>query len=75
MGVFWGGFPTNFPHLIYAGNKLKIKSIQENNYVVKAGDTLSAIAQRYNTTVVDLANKNNIKNPYLIFVGQKLKIV
>lgn len=39
--IGWRGFPTNFPHLIYAGNKLKIKSIQENNYVVKAGYFIS----------------------------------
>ncbi len=61
------------PNLIYAGQQLKIKSVQDS-YIVKAGDTLSAIAKKYNTTVSEIANKNNIKNPNLIFVGQKLKI-
>jgi len=43
-------------------------------YVVKAGDTLSAIAQKYNTTYQKIAADNGIKNPNLIYVGQVLKI-
>ncbi len=43
-------------------------------YTVKAGDTLSGIAERYGTTVSRIASENGIKNPNLIFVGQKLKI-
>lgn len=41
-------------------------------YVVKRGDTLSGIAKKYNTTYQTLADWNNIKNPNLITVGQKL---
>lgn len=63
------------PNLIYAGNKLKIKSTSNNaEYVVKSGDTLSAIAQKFNTTVDKLVKDNNIKNPNLIYPNQKLKI-
>jgi flagellum-specific peptidoglycan hydrolase FlgJ len=43
-------------------------------YIVKKGDTLTAIAKRYNTTVQKLVKLNNIKNPDLILVGQKLRI-
>ena len=43
-------------------------------YTVKAGDTLSRIAQAYGTTVQELAAFNNIKNPNLIYIGQKLNI-
>ncbi|MFT3952562.1 MAG: LysM peptidoglycan-binding domain-containing protein [Oscillospiraceae bacterium] len=43
-------------------------------YTVKAGDTLSAIAAAYKTTVAALAARNAIKNPNLIFKGQKLKL-
>jgi len=43
-------------------------------YTVKKGDTLSEIAQKYGTTVNELVKLNNIKNPNLIYVGQKLKI-
>lgn len=43
-------------------------------YVVKKGDTLSSIAKKYNTTYKKIAADNNIKNPNLIKVGQKLII-
>lgn len=43
-------------------------------YVVRRGDTLSAIARRYNTTVAKLAADNGIKNPNLIYPGQVIKI-
>ena len=43
-------------------------------YVVRRGDTLSAIARRYNTTVQKLAADNGIKNPNLIYPGQVIKI-
>jgi LysM repeat protein len=44
-------------------------------YTVKKGDTLSAIAKRYGTTVDALLKANpNIKNPNLIKVGQVIVI-
>lgn len=43
-------------------------------YTVKSGDTLSAIAKIYGTTVNQLVAWNNIKNPNLIYVGQKLRV-
>ena len=43
-------------------------------YSVNRGDTLSAIAARYNTTVSKLVKDNNIKNPNLIYPGQIIKI-
>lgn len=43
-------------------------------YTVRAGDTLSGIAKRYGTTVAWLVQTNNIANPNLIYVGQKLKV-
>lgn len=43
-------------------------------YTVKKGDTLSAIAKKYGTTVDSLVKKNNIKNRNLIYVGQVLKV-
>lgn len=45
-----------------------------NTYTVKKGDTLSAIAERYNTTVSRLAELNNITNVNLIYPGEILKI-
>ena len=52
-------------------------SVNNSNYIeyiVKSGDTLSAIAQKYNTTYQKIAQDNNIENPNLIYPNQKLKI-
>ena len=46
----------------------------EKTYVVKKGDTLTAIAKKYKTTVAKLKKINNIKDANKIYVGQKLKI-
>lgn len=43
-------------------------------YTVEKGDTLSAIAKKYGTTVKAIAEKNSIQNVNYIRVGQKLKI-
>lgn len=46
----------------------------ETVYTVVAGDTLSGIASRYDTTYQKLAEYNGIANPNLIIVGQKIRI-
>lgn len=43
------------------------------NYTVVKGDTLSELAQKFGTTVSNLVNLNNIKDPDFIVVGQVLK--
>ena len=43
-------------------------------YTVKSGDNLTKIANRYGTTVSQLVAWNNIKNPNLIYVGQKIRV-
>ncbi len=45
-----------------------------SNYRIRPGDTLSALAQRFGTSVQKLAKDNNISNPDLIFSGNNLKI-
>ena len=63
------------PNLIYAGQVLKINEPASSiSYTVVAGDNLSAIASKFNTTVSNLCSLNNINNPNLIYVGQVLKI-
>ena len=53
---------------------LKNNVSQETIYIVKSGDTLSAIAKKYNTTYQKIAKDNNISNPNLIYPNQKLVI-
>lgn len=63
------------PNLIYAGAKLTVPNNQNYTteiYTVQKGNTLSGIAQKFNTTVAELVTLNNIANPNLIYTGQKL---
>lgn len=52
----------------------KQKTKKKITYKVAKGDTLSALAKKYNTTVNAIAKENNIKNVDLIYAGQVLKI-
>lgn len=57
-------------------NEVHSQAVNTNadTYTVKAGDTLSAIASKYNTTVENLASINGISNPNLISIGKVLKL-
>ena len=43
-------------------------------YTVAPGDVLSGIAERFGVSYMQIAQWNNIKNPDLIQIGQKLTI-
>lgn len=43
-------------------------------YTVQKGDTLSAIAAKYNTTVSNIVKLNDVDNPNLIYIGETLII-
>lgn len=66
----------------YAGKKVETPqesahvkpATNDTIYTVKSGDTLSGIASKYNTTYQKLAEYNNISNPSIIYVGQKIRI-
>jgi len=64
-------------NLLSVGQILKLPSIDEvttiNEYVVKSGDSLYSIANKYNTTVNELKRINNLTSN-LLNIGQKLKI-
>lgn len=44
------------------------------SHTVKAGETLSSIASLYDVTWQEIAEANNLQDPYTIFVGQVLCI-
>lgn len=50
------------------------KTSTKKYYKVKKGDYLSKIAKKYKTTVAKIVKWNKIKNPNLIYVGQKLRV-
>lgn len=43
-------------------------------HTVERGETLSYIASKYGTTYTAIAKLNNIKNPNMIYQGQKLRV-
>ena len=47
----------------------------QKEYVVRRGNTLSFIAKEFNTTVENIVLENDIQNPNLIYIGEKLKII
>lgn len=74
-------------NLIYPGEVLKIdvtrnldeiqSNIYETNhivYTIKRGDTLTAIANRFGISIESIVRLNNIKNPNLIYAGERLRI-
>ena len=59
---------------IYGGYKTDENGLKESGtYIVQAGDTLSALATKFNTTIKNLVALNNIKDENLIYIGQELK--
>ena len=66
------------PYNIYVGQKLKVfKNEDKERYSivkVKSGDTLLRIALEYDMSLREIASINNIKPPYNVYVGQKLKV-
>jgi len=43
-------------------------------YKVESGDTVSEIAQKFNTDTGSVVSENGLSNPNMIYVGQKLEI-
>lgn len=68
------------PNVIYPGEELRItirddrSEADEYFYTVRRGNTLSAIAAKYRTTVSRIASLNGISNPNLIYTGERLQI-
>lgn len=77
----WEEYGLLTPYVEYSANQSVIPTpdpvvtVEFVNYTVKKGDTLSAIAKKYNTTVDVIMSVNpDIKDPNKIYVGQVIKI-
>jgi len=68
------GLQTTSEHLASIPTTQERLLNQESGYTVKAGDTLSKIAQQYGVSINQLVTANNIANPDRIDVGQHLSI-
>lgn len=69
------------PNLIYTGEKIRVRvplreepGVTVTTYTVRRGDTLTSIARRFGTTVESIVEMNEIRNPNLIYVGEKLTL-
>jgi LysM repeat protein len=77
------------PNFIWVGQKLRVSAraqalavddkvarpvVADSIYVVQAGDTLSQIAQKHNTTVQALLVANGLPNANFVWTGQRLRV-
>jgi LysM repeat protein len=75
------------PNRIFVGQRIRItapasprhpvmapRAPAARSHLVRAGEHLTGIARRYETTVAAIAKLNGIRNPSFIRVGQRLKI-
>ena len=66
--------PAPAPKKAPAPAAKKAAAPAQRTYTVKKGDTLSEIGAKYGVSYQKIAKANNIKNPDLIFPGQKFII-
>jgi lipoprotein NlpD len=57
-----------------SGVQVSEPAITGSSYTVKAGDTLRSVAARAGLQYHQIAEWNGIKEPYLIYVGQRLRL-
>ncbi len=73
----WDAYGKIDPDMRAGDLVLNIEAVDfEEVYEIQKGDTLGKIAKQYGTTwqKIHEMNKSTIKNPDLIFPGQKIKI-
>lgn len=77
LGSRWGAVQALVDKGVGKNGVVKKEAPVESSdtvYTVKSGDTLYAIGLKYGVSYTRIAEYNNIKNPNLIHVGDKIKI-
>lgn len=82
FGIYWSVRPHNAPDESVSpkgeqeilGEKQAITSELSQSYKVQTGDTLFSVSQRFNISWQTLAELNALKEPYLLRIGQEIKI-
>lgn len=70
------------PNRIKVGQRLKVPTFKDNEihdtshrlYIVKSGNTLTQIARKYDVSIQEIVELNDIANPNLIYEGEVLRI-
>lgn len=66
------------PNMIYVGQTITVPVDTDTAngfvYITRPGDTLWSIAQRFGTTVDEIAKKNGMCNPNMLYPGTRLYI-
>ena len=65
------------PNLIFVDEVITVScnlNSSDDYYTIKRGDTLSKIAEKFNTTVEELVVKNDIINQNLIYAGDRIRV-
>lgn len=65
---------TQTPSKQILGEQEKAVPLEYESYLVKKGDTLFNLSQRFDVSWQTLTKLNNLEEPYLLKIGQKLKI-
>jgi murein DD-endopeptidase MepM/ murein hydrolase activator NlpD len=69
--VPWAG--TSGPTTVRVSERAT-RAVAPGHYRVQPGDRLSTLAQRYGVSVRALAEANRLETPYVIYVGQALRV-
>lgn len=70
LNKFYGDAKAWKKYAVSAKVQVEVKQY----HTVQKGDTLYAIAKKYNTTVKELTSLNSLKDPNKIYPGQKLRV-
>jgi len=72
--IIWANGLDDNPDQLKVGQELRIPSTSGVTHVVKAGDTIGALAERYEADFSKIVEANGLQEPYLIKPGDTIFI-